>query len=111
MYIIYLGKKMFFYKHKQLFLLPFCCVALVVLIRNRVRVRIRVRVRVRVKITAGSGGCGLVWFGTRPSLFYGTERITAKVPGEYSQVEFDAVTFTNLFFKVQVNLISGGNSD
>ena len=72
MYIIYLGKKMFFYKHKQLFLLPFCCVALVVLIRNRVRVRIRVRVRVRVKITAGGGV--VVWFGLERGPHYSTER-------------------------------------
>ena len=67
MYRIYLQKKIF-HKHKQLFLLPFCCVGLVVLIRIRVRVRLRVgikvRVRVRVKITAGGGGYGLVWLGT-----------------------------------------------
>ena len=56
MYRIYLGENFFFYKHKQLFLLPFCCVGLVVLIR------ITVRVRVRVKITAGGGG--LARFGT-----------------------------------------------
>ena len=59
MYRIYLGKFYFFYKHKQFFVLPFCCVGLVVLIR--VSVRVRFRVRVRVKITAGRGGCGLVW--------------------------------------------------
>ena len=59
MYRIYLGNKIFFYKLKQLFLLPFCCVGLVVL--SRIRVRIRVRGRVRVEITAGGGGSDLVW--------------------------------------------------
>ena len=64
MYRIYLGSKIFFYKLKQLYILPFCCVGLVVL--TRIRVRVRIRIRVRVKNTAGGGGCGLfwlVWFG------------------------------------------------
>ena len=59
----------------------------------------------------------------RPSLFYGTERngICRRIilrngtehceQGQFSQVEFDAVTLRNLFFKVQVNLIRRGNSD
>ena len=64
MYRTYFGKEKNVYKHKQLFLLPFCCVGLVVLIR--IRVTIRVMVRVRVKITAGGGGWHLwlwLWFG------------------------------------------------
>ena len=63
-------------------------------------------------------------FVKRASLFYGTERngtesVVALSSGTERntanmanmQVEFDAATFRNLFFKVEVNLISRGNSD
>ena len=60
MYRIYLGKKKNFYKHKQLFLLPFCYVGLVVLIRIRVRIRVRVRARLGLRLQLEV----VVWFGT-----------------------------------------------
>ena len=74
MYRIYLGNKNISYKLKQLFLLPFCCVGLVVLIRIRVRDRDRVRIRftimVRVSVSITAGGGGLVW-----PVWFGLERL------------------------------------